>query len=76
MGLSTRRRLLGLAEQIRRLANMESDSLEALIQQELVSKRCLAGAVYGSPRKPTGLADLAGLSEWQQFLSDQEIDLW
>ena len=32
-GLSTRQRLLGLAEQIRRLASMESDSLEALFSK-------------------------------------------
>ena len=46
-GLSPQQRLTGLADQIRRLASMKSDSLEALVQQELVSKR----SVTWSPRK-------------------------
>ena len=38
-GLSPEQRLTGLAEEVHRLARMETDSIESLMRQELVSKR-------------------------------------
>ena len=75
-GLLPERRLLGLAEQIKRLASMESGSLGALIQQELVSKRgVLLGQCMAHLKGLSGLADLPGSKEWQHFLEQSRDQL-
>ena len=75
-GLSPEQRLTGLADQILRLASMEYDSLEALIQQELVSKRgVMLGQCMAQLGGLTGLADLPGSEEWQHVLEQSRDQL-
>ena len=75
-GLSPEQILIGLADQIRRLASMESGSLEALTQQELVSKRgVLLGQCMAHLEGLSGLADLPGSEEWQHFLEQSRDQL-
>lgn len=68
-GLSAERRLLGIAEQIDRLSEMEQEPLLQLIRHEKLSsataqlEQCLKQA------EQTGaLSDSAGHQEWQRFL--------
>lgn len=75
-GLAAEQRLSGLANQLRRLASMQSDSLESLVQQELVSKRgVLLGQCIDLLGETSGLSDLAGLQEWQHFLEQSRDQL-
>ena len=75
-GISPDQRMTGLADQIRRLASMESGSLEALTQQELVSKRgVLLGQCMAHLEGLSGLADLPGSEEWQHFLEQSRDQL-
>ena len=55
---------------------MQSDSLESLVQQELVSKRgVLLGRCVDLLGETSGLSDLAGLQEWQHFLEQSRNQL-
>ena len=75
-GLAAEQRLSGLASQLRRLASMQPDSLESLMQQELVSKRgVLLERCIDLLGETSGLSDLAGLQEWQHFLEQSRNQL-
>lgn len=75
-GLSPEQRMLGLVDQMRRLASMESDSLEALVQQELVSKRAaLLSQCAIHLREMASLSELPGLGEWRQFVEQSRDKL-
>ena len=68
-GLSAERRLSGLAEQVMRLAEMQSPALEAMVKEELIAKRtnllnrCMQHLSQLGP-----LEDLPRTSEWRAFL--------
>ena len=68
-GLSAERRLSGLAEQVMRLAEMQSPALEAMVKAELIAKRtnllnrCMQHLSQLGP-----LEDLPRTSEWRAFL--------
>lgn len=68
-GLSAERRLLGIAEQIDRLSEMEQEPLLQLIRHEKLSsataqlEQCLKQAEQAG-----ALSDSAGHQEWQRFL--------
>ena len=68
-GLTPERRLSGLAEQVTRLVEMESPSLEAMIKEELIAKRtnllnrCMRHLSQLGP-----MEDLPRTSEWRAFL--------
>ncbi|MDA9711460.1 hypothetical protein N9U42_03735 [Luminiphilus sp.] len=68
-GLSPGQRLQGLAEEVRRLAHMETGAITTLIQQELVSKR---GALLGRCMNHLGdakeMSELPGAANWRRFL--------
>ena len=75
-GLAPENRLSGLADQLQRLASMHADSLESLVQQELVSKRSvLLGQCMVHLGGLTGFADLLGSEEWQHFLEQSRDQL-
>ncbi len=75
-GLSAERRLSGLAEQVMRLAEMESAALEAMIKEEMVAKRtnllnrCMRHLSQLGP-----LEDLPRTGEWQAFLEGSRNQL-
>ena len=55
---------------------MESGSLEALVQQELVSKRSvLLGQCMAHLKGLPALTDLSGSEEWQHFLEQSRDQL-
>lgn len=68
-GLSPERRLAGLAEQLERLADMETSAMEDLVRASLVSKRasllnhCMAHLARGGPEESNPRA-----CEWRAFL--------
>ncbi|MEC8634156.1 MAG: hypothetical protein VXX89_05940, partial [Pseudomonadota bacterium] len=68
-GLSPGQRLQGLAEEVRRLAHMETGAITTLIQQELVSKR---GALLDRCINHLGdakeMSELPGAADWRGFL--------
>jgi hypothetical protein len=68
-GLPVARRLTGLAEQLRRLADMTPEALTALIHQELVSQRSvLLSGCFAQLGKSSKLEAAPGFAAWQQFL--------
>lgn len=75
-GLTPERRLSGLADQITRLAEMDSPALEAMIKEELITKRtsllnrCMTHLSQLGP-----LEDLPRTSEWRGFLEDSRDQL-
>ena len=75
-GLSPEQRLTGLAEEVRRLAGMETDAIETLIQQELVSKRtALLNRCMKHSSDTKEMSELPGVGDWQQFLGDSRDQL-
>ena len=68
-GLSPERRLSGLAEQVTRLAEMESPALEAMIKEELIAKRTnLLNRCMKHMSQLGPLEDLPRAGEWRTFL--------
>ena len=75
-GLSAAQRLADLAQQMRRLANMETVALESLLQQELVSKRSvLLSRCISKLQEASSVSDLPGASAWQDFLEQSRDQL-
>lgn len=75
-GLTAERRLSGVAEQIIRLAEMDSSALEAMIKEDLITKRtsllnrCMRHLSQLGP-----LEDLPRTSEWRDFLEESRDQL-
>ena len=68
-GLPVERRLTGLADQLRRLADMTPEALTALIHQELVSKRsALLSRCFEQLGETSKLEAAPGFAAWKQFL--------
>ena len=68
-GLPVARRLTGLGEQLRRLADMTPEALTALIHQELVSQRSVVlSRCFEQLGKSSKLEAAPGFAAWQQFL--------
>ena len=68
-GLPVERRLIGLAEQLRRLRAMTPAALTSLIHQELVSHRCvLLSRCFEHLGRCDRLEDAPGFAAWKQFL--------
>ena len=75
-GLSPEQRLTGLAEEVHRLARMETDSIESLMRQELVSKRgALLDRCMNHLSDAKEMSELPGLADWQHFLEDSRDQL-
>jgi hypothetical protein len=68
-GLSPERRLSGIAEQIWRLTEMETQACESLARQELASKRAAQLQLCMDHGERLGILEhLPGFSQWQQFI--------
>ena len=68
-GLPAERRLIGLAEQLRRLGDMTPAGLTSLIHQELVSQRSLLlSRCFEQLGKANKLGATPGFAAWKQFL--------
>ena len=68
-GLPVERRLIGLAEQLRRLGDMTPSGLTSLINQELVSQRSvLLSHCFEQLGRCDRLEDAAGFVTWKKFL--------
>tara|TARA_B100001059_G_scaffold223515_1_gene248560 strand:+ start:1423 stop:3252 length:1830 start_codon:yes stop_codon:yes gene_type:complete len=68
-GLPVERRLIGLAEQLRRLGDMTPAGLTSLIHQELVSQRSLLlSRCFEQLGKASKLEASPGFAAWKQFL--------
>ena len=75
-GLSAGQRLSELAQQLRRLAKMETAALESLLQQELVSKRSvLLSQCITKLQEASNIGDLPGAPAWQGFLEQSRDQL-
>jgi len=75
-GITPEQRLNSLAEQVRRLANMESDALETLVKQELVSKTALLlSQCVARIRASKDIEDLPSSQEWTHFLTQSRDKL-
>lgn len=75
-GLSAEQRLTDMAQQIRRLAIMDTAVLKSLLQQELVSKRSvLLSRCMAQLQEADGISDLPGASAWQGFLEQSRDQL-
>ena len=70
-GLVPEQQLAGVANQVQRLVCMETDSLESLVRQELVSKRSALLSICMSHLDRLGeMTELPGTKAWQRFLED------
>jgi hypothetical protein len=75
-GLTPERRLLGLAEQLTRLSEMDAPALEAMIKEELIAKRtnllnrCMRHLSQLGP-----LEELPRTGEWRAFLEGSRDQL-
>ena len=68
-GLPVERRLIGVAEQLRRLKDMTPTALTSLIHQELVSQRSvLLSRCFEQLGRCDRLEDAPGFGAWKQFL--------
>ena len=75
-GITPRQRLMGMADQVQRLAVMDSDSLESLVRQELVSKRsALLNQCMTHLSRAGEISDLPGAPDWQAFLEHSRDQL-
>jgi len=75
-GLSARRRLSGLAEDVHRLAEMTPRAAAELIEQRLVGTRsALLNQCMKHFETLNQLSDLPGKSSWQQFLETSRDEL-
>jgi hypothetical protein len=68
-GLTPERRLMGLAEQVARLAEMKSPALEAMVKEELIAKRTnLLNRCMRHLGQLVAMEELPRSSEWRAFL--------
>ena len=75
-GLSAEQRLADMAQQIRRLAIMDTAALKSLLQQELVSKRSvLLSRCMAQLQEVDSISDLPGTPAWQAFLEKSRDQL-
>ena len=75
-GLAPERRLAGLAEQIRRLSEMETEAVEALVREELIAKRAsLLSRCMGHLSQVGSLGELPRTGEWRAFLETSRDQL-
>jgi hypothetical protein len=75
-GLPAEQRLAGMAQQIRRLAIMDTAALESLLQQELVSKRSLLlRRCMAQLQEVDSISDLPGAPAWHAFLEQSRDQL-
>ena len=75
-GLTPERRLLGLAEQVARLSEMDGPALEAMAGEELVAKRTnLLNRCMRHLSQLRPLEDLPRTNEWRAFLESSRDQL-
>ena len=77
MGLTPERRLLGLSDDVQRLAEMNHEERCHLIQRQLVGRRtALLNQCMSHIELLKSLESLPGATSWQQFLSDSRDRLY